>query len=46
LNGPAQDELDLRVEAAQIVVRPALERVQQGRVDTKKKRLTLGHGSY
>jgi hypothetical protein len=41
-----QDELDLPVEAAQIVVRPALERSQQGRVDTKQEGLSLSHGTY
>jgi hypothetical protein len=42
----AQDELDLAVQAAQIVVRPALERFQQGRIDTKEKRLALSHETY
>jgi hypothetical protein len=46
LDRPAQDELDLPIQAAQIVVRPALEGLQQGRVDTKEKRLTFGHGIY
>jgi len=46
LDGPAQDELDLPVEATQIVVRPALEGLQQGRVDTKKKRLSFSHATY
>jgi len=46
LDGPAQDELDLPVEAAQIVVRPALEGLQQGRIDTKQKRLSFSHATY
>ena len=46
LDGPAQDELDLPVEAAQIVVGPALEGFQQGDVDTKQERFTLGHRVY
>jgi len=44
LDRAAQEELDLRIEAAQIVVRPALDGFQQGRVDTKQKRFTFGHG--
>ena len=44
LGRAAQEELDLRVQAAQIVVRPALDGVQHGGVDTKEKRLALGQG--
>ena len=39
----AQDELDLRVEAAQIVVRPALHRVEHGAVDPQEEGLPFGH---
>ena len=46
LEGPAQEELDLRVEAAQIVVRPALDGFQHRRIDTKQKGLTVGHASF
>jgi len=46
LDGPAQDELDLPVETAQIIVRPALKRLQQGRVDTKQERLAISHEVY
>jgi hypothetical protein len=46
LGGPAQHELDLPVKASQIVIRPALKGLQQGRVDTKKKRLALSHATY
>jgi hypothetical protein len=42
--GVAQDELDLRVEAAQIVVRPPLYRIQNGAVDPQEKGFPLGHG--
>ena len=41
----AQDELDLRVEAAQIIVRPALHRVEHGAVDPQEERLPLRHGT-
>jgi len=43
LEGAAQEELDLRIEAAQIVVRPALDRLQQGRVDTKQEGFPIRH---
>ena len=46
LDGSAQDELDLPVEATQIVVGPALESLQQGRIDTKQKRLSFSHATY
>ena len=42
LEGPAQDELDLRVHAAQVVARPALERLQDGGVDAEQEGLALG----
>ena len=45
LEGAAQEELDLRVEAAQIVVRPALDGLQQGWINTKQERFTVGHDS-
>jgi hypothetical protein len=37
----AEDEFDLRVQAAQVVVRPPLHRFEQLRVDPEKKRLPL-----
>ena len=43
LGRPAQEELDLRVEAAQIVVRPALDGVQHGGIDAKEERFAIGH---
>ena len=43
LRRAAQQELDLRVEAAQIVVRPALDGVQHRGVDPKEERFTIGH---
>jgi hypothetical protein len=46
LDGAAQEELDLPVEAAQIVVRPALDGFQQGSIDTEKKRFPFSHGTY
>ena len=46
LGGAPQDELDLRVEAAQIIVRPALHGVEHGRIDTKQERLAIGHDGY
>ena len=46
LGGPAQHELDLPVEASQIVVRPALKGLQQGTVDTQKERLSFSHVAY
>jgi hypothetical protein len=42
LGRPAQEELDLRVEAAQIVVRPALDGIQHGWIDTKQERFAVG----
>ena len=46
LQRPAKEELDLAIEAAQIVIRPALEGLQQGRIDAKQERFAIGHGSY
>ncbi len=46
LDRAAQEELDLPVEAPQIVVRPALDGFQQGRVDTKEKRFPFSQGCY
>lgn len=45
LEGAAEEELDLRVETAQIIVRPPLDGLQQGRVDTEKEGFTLRHSS-
>ena len=41
----AQQELDLPVEAAQVVLRPALDRVAEVAVDAQQERLPLRHGS-
>lgn len=41
---PPQDEFDLRIQAAQIVICPALDRFQHGRVDAEKEGFALGHG--
>ena len=46
LQRAAQEELDLRIEAAQIVVRPALDLLQQGRIDTKQEGFTIRHDAY
>lgn len=43
LHRPPEQKLDLRVEAAQLVVGPALDRVEQVRIDTKQKRASVGH---
>ena len=45
LQRPPQQELDLAVEAAQVVVCPALNRVEHLAVDPKQERLALGHGA-
>ena len=39
----AEQELDLPVQAPQLVVRHALDRVQEVAVHTQEERLTLGH---
>src|SRR5688572_29691668 len=46
LRRPAQDELDLRVEAAQIIVRPTLNGVKHGGIDSKQKRFALWHVKF
>jgi hypothetical protein len=38
-----KDELDLCVQAAEIIVRPALNRVQETTVHSQEKRFPLGH---
>jgi len=43
LQSPAQNELDLRVEAAQIVARPPLQAVEHRTVDPEQEGLALGH---
>jgi hypothetical protein len=43
LERAAEQELDLRVEAAQIIVRPPLDGLQQGRIDTKQERFPISH---
>jgi hypothetical protein len=42
----AQEKFDLRVQAAQIVVRPALNGLEYLPVDPEQKRLPLSHGRY
>jgi hypothetical protein len=42
--GLAEDELDLSIDAAQLVVGPFLDGVEDGGVDTKKKGLPFSHG--
>ena len=46
LEGAAEEELDLRGEAAQVVVRPPLDRLQQSRVDAKQEGFPFGHDAY
>jgi hypothetical protein len=38
-----KDELNLRVQAPEIIIRPPLNRVQQIAVHPQEKRLPLGH---
>jgi hypothetical protein len=40
---PPEDELDVSVEAAQIVVGPALQRIQDRFVDPQEKGLPFSH---
>jgi hypothetical protein len=46
LQRTTQDEFDLAVQAAQIVVCPALNGLQHVAVDTEEERLPISHGSY
>jgi hypothetical protein len=41
--GAAEQKLDLAVEAAQVVVGPVLDRIQDRRINPQKKCFTLGH---
>ncbi len=41
--GAAQDDLDLRIHAPQLVARPAGQRVVDGRVDPEENLATLAH---
>ena len=41
----AEEKFDLRIQAAQIVIRPSLHRFEQLGIDAKEKRLPLRHGS-
>jgi hypothetical protein len=41
-----QQELDLAVQAAQIVVCPALNGVENLAIDSQEERLAVGHGDY
>ncbi len=43
---PSQDEVDLAVEATEIVVGPALERLEEGRIEPEEERFSIGHGGY
>jgi hypothetical protein len=45
LQRATQDELDLPVQAAQVVVRPALERIEDVPVDAQQKGFTFSHKS-
>jgi hypothetical protein len=42
----AQHELDLPVQAAQIVARPAFQRLEHVGIDPKEKRPPLAHDAY
>ena len=44
-NARPQDELDLAVQAAQVVVCPALNGLEHVAVDPKQERLPVGHGA-
>ena len=46
LERPPQQELDLRVEAAQVVVGPALDRVEHVAVHPQQEGLALGHRGH
>ncbi len=41
-----QQELDLAVQAAQVVVRPALNGIQHVAIDPKQKGFPVGHECY
>ena len=43
---PAQDELDLRVAAPQVIPRPPRDRVVDRRVQPEEDALALGHRGY
>jgi hypothetical protein len=43
VEGPPQDELDLRVDTAQLVVGPAHEGVVHGRIEPEKDLPACGH---
>ena len=44
--GVAQQVLNLRVHAAEVVVGPTLYRIEQRRVDAQEKRFPVGHVLY
>lgn len=46
LQRASQHELDLRIEAAQIVVRPPLHGVQQLAINTEQERLAIRHVGF
>jgi len=41
-----EEELDLRIEAAQVVVRPALDGLEDVSLDPDQEGLAIGHGRY
>ena len=43
---PTQQKLDLAVQAAQVVVCPALNGLEYVAIDPKQERLALSHGRY
>jgi hypothetical protein len=44
LKGPPQQELDLTVQAAKVVGRPVLERLEHPGIEPEQERLPLRHG--
>jgi hypothetical protein len=44
--GAAQEELDLRVGAAQVVAGPPGQGIVDGRVQAEEDALAFGHGSF
>ena len=40
---PPENELDLRVEAPQLVVGPSLQSLMDGRIDPERKRFPFSH---
>ncbi len=44
IESPPQEELDLRVDAAQVVVRPTLQGEERPLVEAEQEGLAFGHG--